>query len=147
MQTHLKTSNEIFGQPDFFEKDQELHSLFSALQNNHTNQSTNHNQAAEGGLLSEILGFKDAEEQKNYQERFMLYLEDLRQVLETPAGLRVLRQWLDAAQAFSSIWVESNRIYANAALMDFARERMAEIALASPLGHVKVQLAGAVPRK
>ncbi len=101
-----------------------------------------------GGLLEDLcLATPDDEllASRENRQKFLRYLEDLRLVLRLPdgAGLRVLRHWLDEASAFGRIFLPAPRIFAAAALTDYARDRMAEIALADPAGHVRVQLAGA----
>ena len=72
------------------------------------------------------------------------YLEDLRAVLRMPggAGLRVLRRWLDEAQAYGAVSLPTPQIYAAAALFDYARERMAEAVVADPVGFLRIHLAG-----
>ena len=72
------------------------------------------------------------------------YFEDLRTVMRMPggAGLRVLRRWLDEAQAYGAVSLPTPQIYAAAALFDYARERMAEAVVADPVGFLRIHLAG-----
>ena len=72
------------------------------------------------------------------------YLEDLRTIMRMPggAGLRVLRRWLDEAQAYSPLSLPAPQIYAATALFDYARERMAEAVVADPVGFLRIHLAG-----
>lgn len=60
------------------------------------------------------------------------YLHSLRKVLETREGKIVLRHWVDAAKAFDQIFVSNSNVYKNAALNDYANERLQEVALAGP---------------
>ena len=72
------------------------------------------------------------------------YLEDLRLIMRLPggAGLRVLRRWLDEAQAYAPLSLPAPQIYAATALFDYARERMAEAVVADPVGFLRIHLAG-----
>lgn len=100
------------------------------------------------GVLAQILAPHLAQEEQELateQQRFAAYLADLRLLVREPggAGLRVLRHWLDASCAFARLHGPAPQIYATTALADFARDRMAEIALADPAGHLRMQLIGA----
>lgn len=77
--------------------------------------------------------------------RFGAYLGDLAQVLSLPdgAGVRVLRHWLDCAGAEQRLSQAGVALRAAAALHDYARDRMAEVALADPVSLVRIQLEGA----
>ena len=102
----------------------------------------------EEGVLAHILAPHLAREEEQAftdQQRLSAYLADLRLVIRQPggAGLRVLRHWLDESCAFARLHGPAPQIYATTALADFARDRMAEIALADPAGHLHVQLIGA----
>ena len=76
-------------------------------------------------------------------ERLALYLDDLREVLGSPAGLRVLRRWLDCAWTFSLTFGGNEREGLRlAALSDYGKERFYEIAEAAPEACAQVMLEG-----
>ena len=136
--------------------DKELQDLLLAVGGNghftsEQGQNGDEQDGKEQGLFEDILSLQDSAiiKDQGLEQAFLAYLDDLRTVLDEPsgAGLRVIRQWLDEAQGFSTIFAETPRIYAHAALADFARERMAEVALASPLSHVRIQLVGVRQRR
>lgn len=81
------------------------------------------------------------------EARNLAYMEDLQTVLNTTAGIRVLRVWLDMASAFGSIFQTNANIYRSAALHDFAQDRLGEIMAADPKQGLKVLLEGARERK
>lgn len=60
------------------------------------------------------------------------YLEALRAVLDTREGQIVLTHFVDQAKAFDRISTKGAEIYANAALNDYAQDRLIEIAMAGP---------------
>lgn len=75
------------------------------------------------------------------ETRMLSYLHDLREVLrlQSGAGVRVLRMWLDEA-CLNSRSAGEQYIRERAALQDYARDRMADVALADPVCHVRLQL-------
>ena len=83
--------------------------------------------------------------QRDEEARALSYLADMREVLrlESGAGVRVLRHWLDAACVNERLSRTNASIYGATALYDFARDRMADIALSDPVSHVRIQLEGA----
>lgn len=90
--------------------------------------------------------YEDARAARRDEEARMLsYLADLRTVLrlDDGAGVRVLRHWLDAACANERLSRTNASVYGATALYDFARDRMADIALSDPVSHVRIQLEGA----
>jgi hypothetical protein len=88
--------------------------------------------AAAGAELG--LKLDDAKLDKDQMARWQRYIEALREVMrmESRAGLIVLRYWLECSMAFGDIFVSNSSIYKNAALADFSRERMNEMAIAGP---------------
>lgn len=85
--------------------------------------------AADAG---EPLSPDDAKLEPREALRLERYLDALKQVLSTPAGLIVLRHWVDQSLGFASLFVNNSNIYKNAALADYSRDRMQEIAMADP---------------
>lgn len=75
------------------------------------------------------------------RRRYAAYLEALHTVLQLPggAGVRVLLHWLEAADGFALLCQPAPQVFAAAALADYARERLAEIAQASPEAYVRMQ--------
>ncbi|MCG8531047.1 MAG: hypothetical protein MI749_10310 [Desulfovibrionales bacterium] len=75
------------------------------------------------------------------ETRMLAYLHDLRDVLrmESGAGLRVLRAWLDEA-CMNRRLERDEHMREQVALQEFARDRMADVALADPVCHVRLQL-------
>lgn len=58
-------------------------------------------------------------------------LNDLRRVLETPEGRRVLWRFMSKCNVFGSVWEPSARIHYNSGRQDFGHFVMAEIVDAS----------------
>ncbi|EPR42721.1 hypothetical protein dsx2_2638 [Desulfovibrio sp. X2] len=73
---------------------------------------------------------------------FARYLEDLRAVMSTPEGLRVLWHWRGQATP-APIFVTGAQVYANAALADYARSREAEMSMAAPGLYLKLMAVAA----
>jgi hypothetical protein len=73
-------------------------------------------------------------------ERLARLLADCREVMCLPsgAGLRLLWHWREQALAFGQVFVPGAAVYANAALMDYAREREAEMAMAHPRKYLEL---------
>lgn len=103
--------------------------------------------------LVEILGLEDDDLQRmisdktasldaDAEARNLAYMEDLRHVLNTPQGIRVLRTWLDTANGFGVIFQTNANIYRSAALHDYAQDRLGEIMAADPKRGLKVLLEG-----
>ena len=122
--------------------------LQNAAIHNHAANSVLKQANGEHTVLTSILG--DAytalqQDAESKDTRFALLLEDLQQVLRIPngAGLRVLRHWLDSANGFDQVFSPSVTIYAHAALTDYAKQRMVEIALADPESFLSIQLIAA----
>ncbi len=88
---------------------------------------------------------QDRRAMRDAEARTLSYLSDLRVVLRTDggSGVRVLRHWLDAACANDRLSGAGARLHGAAALHDYARDRMAEVVLADPVSHVRIQLEGA----
>lgn len=82
---------------------------------------------------------------RNEEAKALSFLADLKEVLaiSSGAGVRVLRHWLDAACANERLSRTNASVYGATALYDYARDRMAEVALADPVSHVRIQLQGA----
>lgn len=80
------------------------------------------------------------------EARDLAYMEDLRKVLNTPEGIRVIRVWLDTANAFGVIFQTNANIYRAAALHDYSQDRLGEIMAADPRQGLKVLLEGAKER-
>lgn len=91
-------------------------------------------------LLLEDYGLSNAKD-STAETRMLSYLHDLREVLrlQSGAGVRVLRMWLDEACLNSRSGGTLN-LRERAALQDYARDRMADVALADPVCHVRLQL-------
>ena len=79
--------------------------------------------------------------ERDAETRMLSYLHDLREVLrmESGAGIRVLRMWLDEA-CMNSRLGRDEYMREQVALQEFARDRMADVALADPVCHVRLQL-------
>lgn len=75
------------------------------------------------------------------ETRMLSYLHDLKEVLqlESGAGVRVLRMWLDEA-CINSRLQRDDSMKERVALQEYARDRMADVALADPVCHVRLQL-------
>ncbi|UZP67376.1 hypothetical protein N1030_17540 [Desulfovibrio mangrovi] len=100
------------------------------------------------GALTDLLACDYASARnalRDEEARALSYLSDLREVLrlESGAGVRVLRHWLDAACANERLSRTNASVYGATALYDYARDRMADIALSDPVSHVRMQLEGA----
>ncbi|WP_066854030.1 hypothetical protein [Halodesulfovibrio spirochaetisodalis] len=91
-------------------------------------------------LLTEDYGMESARA-TDAETRMLSYLHDLREVLriDTGAGVRVLRMWLDEACVNRRL-ARDESMRESVALQEYARDRMADIALADPLCHVRLQL-------
>lgn len=81
-------------------------------------------------------------QEAEHNQRTELYLDDLREVLAAPAGIRVLRHWLDACRVFGFLSAGGERTVKNAALADYGHERLLEITAASPEAFMRILLAG-----
>lgn len=82
-------------------------------------------------------------DQAEREQRAEIYSDDLREVLSTPAGIRVLRHWLDCTCMFGSLSAATElQTIRNAALADYGHERMREITTASPEAFTSILLAG-----
>lgn len=91
-------------------------------------------------LLAEDYGAEQARS-ADAEARMLSYLHDLREVLrlESGAGVRVLRMWLDEACVNNRL-ARDEHMRERVALLEYARDRMADIALADPVCHVRLQL-------
>ena len=91
-------------------------------------------------LLTEDYGVEHARS-TDAETRMISYLQDLREVLrlESGAGVRVLRMWLDEA-CMNNRLARDEHMRERVALLEYARDRMADIALADPVCHVRLQL-------
>lgn len=72
-----------------------------------------------------------------------LYLDDLRTVLETPEGRRVLFHWLDTAGTYGKISFET--MERDVAVSNYGKDRVAEIFAASPYGLEYIMRSGEIP--
>lgn len=91
-------------------------------------------------LLTEDYGVEHARS-ADAETRMISYLQDLREILriESGAGVRVLRMWLDEA-CMNSRLARDEYMRERVALLEYARDRMADVALADPVCHVRLQL-------
>lgn len=91
-------------------------------------------------LLTEDYGVEHARS-ADAETRMISYLQDLREVLrlESGAGVRVLRMWLDEA-CMNNRLARDEHMRERVALLEYARDRMADVALADPVCHVRLQL-------
>ena len=91
-------------------------------------------------LLTEDYGVEHARG-ADAETRMISYLQDLREVLrlESGAGVRVLRMWLDEA-CMNNRLARDEHMREHVALLEYARDRMADVALADPVCHVRLQL-------
>lgn len=103
--------------------------------------------ALDDEALSQIINDEAGKLDADEEARNLAYMEDLREVLNTPAGVRVLRIWLDMAVAFGTVFQTNANIYRAAALHDYAQDRLGEIMAANPRQGLKVLLEGARERK
>lgn len=74
-------------------------------------------------------------------------MNDLRVVLQTSEGRRVLNRILDKCGAFRSIWVSSAAIHYNSGQQDIGHWLMENIGAASPEGLQKIVLENYVKEK
>lgn len=79
---------------------------------------------------------------KESDERAALYMGDLASLLAQPEGRRVLRHWLDEAAVFAPVSLGGEGTVKAAALSDYGKHRLAEIAAASPAEFLGIMLAG-----
>lgn len=91
-------------------------------------------------LLTEDYGVEHARS-VDAETRMISYLQDLREILriESGAGVRVLRMWLDEA-CMNTRLARDEHMRERVALLEYARDRMADVALADPVCHVRLQL-------
>ena len=91
-------------------------------------------------LLTEDYGVEHARS-ADAETRMISYLQDLREILrvESGAGVRVLRMWLDEA-CMNTRLARDEHMRERVALLEYARDRMADVALADPVCHVRLQL-------
>ena len=91
-------------------------------------------------LLTEDYGVEHARS-ADAETRMISYLQDLREILrvESGAGVRVLRMWLDEA-CMNNRLARDEHMRERVALLEYARDRMADVALADPVCHVRLQL-------
>lgn len=91
-------------------------------------------------LLTEDYGVEHARS-ADAETRMLSYLQDLREVLrlDSGAGVRVLRMWLDEA-CMNNRLARDEHMRERVALLEYARDRMADVALADPVCHVRLQL-------
>ncbi len=104
--------------------------------------------ALDGAGLTDLLAEETEAARQVAREaemRFAAYLEDLTTVLaiEGGAGVRVVRHWLDAAGLGARLGQCGASLRGAAALHDYGRDRMAEVALADPASLLRIQLEGA----
>lgn len=71
-----------------------------------------------------------------------LYIDDLREVLATPAGRRVLFRWLDRANTFGFVSLGGEGTIWAAAVSDYGRARVVELQEASPEGFIEIMRVG-----
>ncbi len=81
--------------------------------------------------------------QAEVERRAEIYMGDLARVLALPEGRRVLRRWLDMANVFGEISAGGELTVKAAALSDYGKNRLYEIAAASPADYLKIMLAAA----
>ncbi|MCT4536305.1 hypothetical protein [Halodesulfovibrio sp.] len=91
-------------------------------------------------MLTEEYGSGQARD-ADAETRIISYLQDLRDVLRmgSGAGVRVLRMWLDEACVNNRL-ARDETMRERVALLEYSRDRMADIALADPVSHVRLQL-------
>lgn len=80
--------------------------------------------------------------QAEAERRAELYIEDLTEILSSATGRRVLRHWLDMANVFGAVSVGGEGTIKAAALSDYGKNRLCEIAAASPENYLRIMLAG-----
>ena len=69
------------------------------------------------------------------------YQDDLREMLASPCGARVLFHWLDAAGVFGLVSAGGENTIRAAAISDFGKLRLLEIHRANPEGYIKIMRA------
>lgn len=72
------------------------------------------------------------------------FLRDLREILrmDSGAGLRVFRRYIDISGLFGGVFVKDSRIYYRAGQIEFGQQMMRDITLADPRSSVRLQLVG-----
>jgi len=81
------------------------------------------------------------EEIEDREARAIIYMDDLKEVLSTSAGVRVLRHWINETQ-LSNKFCDSPEIYRRAALADYGNSRMLEICAAEPSAAIRLMVVG-----
>lgn len=101
------------------------------------------------GNWTDIGGEADAQRSRLLaSDDYRHYIEDLRAVVRTPAGARVVCGLLDALGAFEPAWTEKNAVLARrAVLRDFGQSLLDDLAVAADDVHDDIQRMMRIRRK
>ncbi|MFI3271235.1 MAG: hypothetical protein R3Y11_03890 [Pseudomonadota bacterium] len=80
------------------------------------------------GLESALQDVEEVNARRKEQARQVQYLEDLREVITTPAGQRLFTNLLGVMGVHNSIWTEGPSLYRDCALKDLGDELLNDIA-------------------
>lgn len=89
--------------------------------------------------ILEDLTEEKSDRYEDEEERNRLLASDIRAVMKTAEGRRVIRHFIDQASP-PEIFCDGVDIYRNAALSDYAQDRIGEICAASPKDYLKFSL-------
>lgn len=81
---------------------------------------------------------RSEKEQEQARRRRDLEIADVKAVLDTEAGKRLMWRLLEEASVFESIWDPSSKIHYKAGKQDFGHFLLAEIGRASPEAYVQM---------
>jgi hypothetical protein len=105
--------------------------------------------ALAGDLMNEYLREIDPElysrikdEEKLRKAEAALFLKDLRTVIRTPEGVRVIRAVLDRLGMFDPAFTGNSKTFYNLGRREAAQEIFADVALADPRGAQQILLEG-----
>ncbi len=84
----------------------------------------------ESGLESALEDVSEVNARQREQARHVHYLEDLREVITTPAGQRLFTNLLGVMGVHTSIWTEGPSLYRDCALKDLGDELLNDVAKA-----------------
>ncbi len=77
------------------------------------------------------------------RSRLRQYMEDLAQVMNTPAGFRVMLHILDKLHQFNAIFTGNSQTFYNAGLYEKGRELLTDIAMADLEAYKRLQVEAA----
>jgi len=95
-----------------------------------------------GATTDSILAGKKLDQED--ETRVRQYLEDLKEILRLPsgAGMRVIYRWLSLAYGWEKLSTGNSATYYLVGMYEWARARMADLAMADPKAFLKMELEG-----